>query len=95
MESTGLPVGLLAGRGHKEQAVQLAAGDVIFFYTDGCVEAENEEGDMFGAERLEALLMSPIGGADDILKMVETGVNAFRGRQEPFDDATMMAVKVG
>ena len=50
---------------------------------------------MFGAERLEALLRSPIGGADDILKMVETGVNAFRGRQEPFDDATMMAVKVG
>ena len=43
MESTGLPVGLIAGRGHKEQAVQLAAGDVIFFYTDGCVEAENED----------------------------------------------------
>ena len=65
MESTGLPVGLLAGRGHTEQAVQLAAGDVIFFYTDGCVEAENEAGDMFGAERLEALLRSPMGGADD------------------------------
>ena len=96
MASTGLPVGLLSGRGHTEQTVQLAAGDVIFFYTDGCVEAENEQGDMFGAERLEALLQSQaMGGADDVLKLIETGVNAFRGRQEAFDDATMMAVKVG
>ena len=96
MESTGLPVGLLSGRGHREQAVQLNAGDVLFFYTDGCVEAENEADEMFGAERLEALLVSEaISGADDVLKRVEAGVNAFRGRQEPYDDATMMAVKVG
>ena len=40
----------------REQRVQLAAGDLLFFYTDGCVEAENESGEMFGAERLEALL---------------------------------------
>jgi serine phosphatase RsbU (regulator of sigma subunit) len=94
MTSSGLPVGLLAGKGYTEARVQLAAGDVLFFYTDGCVEAESESGDMFGAERLESLLLSTTGG-EDLLARVESEVNAFRGTREPFDDATMMVVKVG
>jgi sigma-B regulation protein RsbU (phosphoserine phosphatase) len=96
MASTGLPIGLYSGRGYVEQRVQLTAGDVLFFYTDGCVEAENESGDMYGAERLEKLLssLSP-DSADDLLVTVEAAVANFRGAREPFDDATMMAVRVG
>jgi len=96
MESTGLPVGLLSGHGYTAREVQLTAGDLLFFYTDGCVEASNLAGDMFGAERLEALLtaggpMSP----EDVLLRVEQAVKTFRGAAEPFDDETMMAVRVG
>ena len=94
MSSSGLPVGLLAGRGYHEDRVQLAAGDLLFFYTDGCVEAESETGEMFGTERLEALLRAS-AGADDLLVRVEKDVKAFRGTAEPFDDATMMVVRVG
>jgi len=96
MSSSGLPVGLLAGRGYQERHVQLHAGDLLFFYTDGCVEAENETGEMFSTERLEELLQStPIAGATDALRQVEDTVAAFRGKREPFDDATMMTVRVG
>ncbi|HYN10251.1 MAG TPA: SpoIIE family protein phosphatase [Vicinamibacterales bacterium] len=96
MASTGLPVGLYAGHGFREQQLQLAAGDLLFFYTDGCVEAENAAGDMFGAERLEALLVSAASsGSDEMLARVESAVNSFRGASEQFDDATMMAVQVG
>jgi serine phosphatase RsbU (regulator of sigma subunit) len=94
MPSTGLPVGLLAGRGYRQVEVQLEAGDRLFFYTDGCVEAENEAGDFFGADRLEAA----IGGGenpDDILAQVERAVEHFRGPRELLDDVTVMAVKVG
>jgi serine phosphatase RsbU (regulator of sigma subunit) len=94
MTSSGLPVGLIAGHGYAEACVQLEAGDLLFFYTDGCVEAENEQEEMFGTERLEALLVSA-SGADDLLARVETVVSQFRGSREPFDDATMMVVKVG
>lgn len=96
MPSTGLPVGLLSGHGYTANEVQLSAGDLLFFYTDGCVEASNPAGDMFGPERLEAVLTS--GGPsnpDDILQRVEQAVKTFRGAAEPFDDETMMAVKVG
>lgn len=96
MQSSGLPVGLMAGRGYTERSVQLEPGDLLFFYTDGTVEAESESGDMFGPEQLEALLMSASKtGPDDILQRVEAAVTKFRGAQEPFDDETMMAVKIG
>ncbi len=94
MSSSGLPVGLLAGHGYAEAHVQLEAGDLLFFYTDGCVESENEQGEMFGAERLERLLETS-AGAEDLLARVEAAVKTFRGTAEPFDDATMMVVKVG
>ena len=94
MSSSGLPVGLLAGHGYAEARVQLEAGDLLFFYTDGCVESENEQGEMFGAERLEKLLETS-AGAEDLLARVEAAVKTFRGTAEPFDDATMMVVKVG
>jgi serine phosphatase RsbU (regulator of sigma subunit) len=94
MQATGLPVGLLSGRGYTEQQVQLAAGDQLFFYTDGCVETENERGEMFGIERLEPLLVSA-SKAEVPLKSIEQGIAMFRGTSEPADDATLMTVRVG
>lgn len=96
MESTGLPIGLLAGRGYVEQHLQLTAGDVLFFYTDGCVEAEDQSGEMFGNARLEHLLLAgDPGHVDDLLMRVEREILAFRAGREPFDDATMMVANVG
>ena len=96
MWSTGLPVGLLAGHGYKELEVQLAPGDLLFFYTDGCVEMENNQEEMFGSERLEALVLaSGHRSADEVLATVEQAISTFRGGRDLFDDATMMAVRVG
>src|SRR5262249_14279658 len=96
MSSRGLPVGMLAGHGYKEMDVQLAAGDLLFFYTDRCVEMENEQGDMFGSERLEALVEALAHqSADQVLARVERAISTFRGGRDLFDDATMMAVTVG
>jgi len=60
------------------------------------VEVEDEHGDLFGAERLEALLArAHEEGLDDLLARVELAVKTFRGAAEPFDDATMMALRMG
>ncbi len=99
MHATGIPIGLLAGRGYTHREVSLASGDLLFFYTDGCVESENEADEMFGTDRLESLLVS-IGSSgpstpDRVLQQVEEAVTSFRGTREPNDDATMMAVRIG
>ena len=81
---------------YGEREVQLAAGDLLFFYTDGCVEMENEAGEMLGADRFESLVVASAGGtADEVLARVEHGISAFRGHRDLFDDATMMVVTVG
>jgi serine phosphatase RsbU (regulator of sigma subunit) len=96
LSSTGLPVGMLAGHGYREREIQLAPGDLLFFYTDGCVEMENENGDMFGSDRLESLVAAAArGSAGQVLATVEGAIAAFRGGRDLFDDATMMAVTVG
>lgn len=99
LSSTGMPIGLLPGRGYTQREVQLASGDFLFFYTDGVVEAENESDEMLGPERLEQLLLTTIttspAGPDAVLQMVEAEVRKFRGAREPFDDATSMVVRIG
>jgi serine phosphatase RsbU (regulator of sigma subunit) len=75
--------------------VQVEQGDLLFFYTDGLVEAEDASGDMFGAERLQQLLAEAQSrDIDAILRHVEEHVRTFRGSVEPLDDATMMALRV-
>ena len=96
LESTGLPVGLLPGRGFEERAVQVDPGDLLFLYTDGAVEAPNEVGDMFDADRLQqALVAASAAGIDEVLVSVEQAIRNFRGNAEPADDATMMALRLG
>jgi serine phosphatase RsbU (regulator of sigma subunit) len=93
--STGMPIALYAGHGYSEARVPLDAGDLLFFYTDGLVETENESGHMFGADRLQEILAAEQSdGIDTVLRRVEEQVSAFRGNAEPFDDATMMALRI-
>ena len=96
LASTGLPVGLLPGRGFEERHVQVEPGDLLFLYTDGAVEAPNEDGEFFDADRLQqALVTASAEGIDEVLVSVERAVRAFRGEAEPADDATMLALRLG
>jgi serine phosphatase RsbU (regulator of sigma subunit) len=96
LPATGLPIGLFPGHGYQERRVTLHEGDLLFFYTDGIVEAENDLGDYFGIARLEALLAGTDADAvGDVLARVERAVREFRGAADPIDDATLMAVRVG
>jgi serine phosphatase RsbU (regulator of sigma subunit) len=95
LSSTGLPIALFAGHDYLAASVDLDQGDLLFFYTDGLVEAENDAGEMFGAERLQAVLRSASAeGVDAILQHVEGTVRAFRGGTEALDDATLMALRL-
>jgi len=95
LQGTGMPVGLFAGHGYQERSIQLEDDDLLFFYTDGLVETENETREMFGAERLEALIVSSRNETvADTLARIEGAVRDFRGAAELFDDATMMALRL-
>ena len=96
LESTGRPLGLLPGAGYQNSHLQLKDGDCLFFYTDGLVEAENAEGQEFGTERLEKLVLQErSAGLEGMLARVEQLTKDYRGTLEAADDATMVLVKIG
>jgi serine phosphatase RsbU (regulator of sigma subunit) len=95
MGATGLPIALYPGQPYEELVVPARRGDLLFFYTDGLVEAEDDSGDMFGLDRLKALLgQEQKHGVATVLHEVEAAVRKFRGKSEPLDDATMMALRL-
>jgi serine phosphatase RsbU (regulator of sigma subunit) len=96
LDSTGLPIGLLPGRGFEARTVAVEPGDLLFLYTDGAVEAPNEGGEFFDADRLQqALTAASAEGIDEVLVSVERAIRAFRGPADPADDATMLALRLG
>jgi sigma-B regulation protein RsbU (phosphoserine phosphatase) len=95
LESSGRPLGLLPGGGYEQRCLDVHEGDSLFLFTDGLVEAENEAGDPFGAERLEALLVEH--RRDDIaglMARVDQAIRDHRGSVDAADDATMLVLRV-
>ncbi|HKQ86702.1 MAG TPA: PP2C family protein-serine/threonine phosphatase [Candidatus Acidoferrales bacterium] len=99
LEHGGPPLGLPLFRGHEPSyecgSIQLAAGDLLFIFTDGVIDAVNDDGDEFGEERLLALLSSlPNMSAADMRDRVMGDLNEFVGTARQQDDITCLLLRV-
>ena len=56
LRARGMPLGLMPGMGYEEKEIELDAGEGVFFYSDGLVEAHDSKGEMFGFPRLRVLV---------------------------------------
>jgi serine phosphatase RsbU (regulator of sigma subunit) len=79
----------------KEQKLELEEGDIVVIYSDGITEAKNEEGEMFGLERLEETIKKYAVqyGPSGIIHHTALDFSRFVGESEQEDDITMMAVR--
>lgn len=94
LESSGRPPGLYPGGGYEQERLPMGQGDALYLFTDGVVEAEDESGEPFGMERLEAVLSVERG--DDLpslIARVHESVRTHRGPHEADDDVTMLAMR--
>ncbi len=75
---------------------QLNSGDVMVFYTDGVIEATNEEKEEFGYERLKDTLSENRSlSAEDIKNTIFDAVNTFaKAGESNRDDLTILVLKV-
>jgi two-component system, HptB-dependent secretion and biofilm response regulator len=76
---------------HKKLGLQ--AGDRIFAYSDGVVEATNPQNEMFGEERLIATLSEMIEQKQE-LSNLKKSLNLFRNSSECDDDITIVDIKL-
>jgi serine phosphatase RsbU (regulator of sigma subunit) len=90
----GLPLGAFSGAQYFEAEVALEADDTLLLVSDGVVEAHNEEGELFGFERLEQVIADiPSRDLRVLVDMVLARVQEHIGEAEQHDDITIVAVR--
>jgi sigma-B regulation protein RsbU (phosphoserine phosphatase) len=91
------PLGIRPDTTYPVIEVQLAPGDRVVFCSDGIIEAENVQGELFGFERTADVIRQ--GCQDDlsagaVLERLMAEVTAFRGAVAQGDDQTVVVLQV-
>ncbi|MDE3186999.1 MAG: SpoIIE family protein phosphatase [Acidobacteriota bacterium] len=95
VRAEGLPLGLFPNVTYEEFNVTTEPGDAIVFISDGILDAENEQGEMYGEERLADLLCSiREQPAARIAEAIMAEVTRFQGTRDRFDDETIIVLRV-
>ncbi|MDO8536138.1 MAG: PP2C family protein-serine/threonine phosphatase, partial [Candidatus Omnitrophota bacterium] len=69
--------------------------DVFVFYTDGITEAMDERSELYGKERLAALIESKKDlSPADLLSAIEKDVRSFEPKAKQHDDMTLIVIKI-
>jgi serine phosphatase RsbU (regulator of sigma subunit) len=89
------PLGIVANSHYQETCLPLHHHDTVVLYTDGIVEAMNEQREMYGFERLTAAIEKGRDlTASSLLESLLTEVSDFVGQAEQHDDLTVVVLKV-
>ncbi len=94
LKTGGFPLGLVEDYSYEEETLRLDEGDLLVLYTDGLIEAQSADGEMFQLSRLEKLVLHT---RDKKLhemaeEIYETALR-FHGAETLEDDFTFVAIK--
>ncbi|MGB9612358.1 MAG: PP2C family protein-serine/threonine phosphatase, partial [Bryobacteraceae bacterium] len=94
LDTNGTVVGCFAGVRYGESRLKLKPGDLLVCYTDGVTEPENVYGEMFGEERLRALLREHAAlEVEEIGQRIVEEVTRWTGSAELQDDLTLLLIR--
>lgn len=94
LETRGVVLGALNEIPLVDRVIDLAPGDLVVCFTDGVTEAQNAERQMFGLERLKAVVKaSRHAGAQRVLTAIVEAVEGFVGDTPQSDDLTVVVIK--
>ena len=89
-----LPVGALPDWNYEGQHAQLQSGDMLFLYTDGLSEANNNEGQQLGRKHVIQLASQHVNDtAQQLIQMMEEEVHSHAAGALQSDDITLLAIK--
>jgi serine phosphatase RsbU (regulator of sigma subunit) len=87
------PLGILDEAQYEETRLKLDTGDKIIFYTDGIVEAMNEDEEFFGFEQLLSIVkQSESSTAEAMLNEILDHIKDFTGNAPQHDDITVIVL---
>ncbi|HLJ76066.1 MAG TPA: SpoIIE family protein phosphatase [Acidobacteriaceae bacterium] len=92
----GFPLGMFPSANWDEVSIATQPGDTVIFFSDGIVDAQNMNGEMFGTERLIGCVRKhQHKTASRLAESILTEVGRFQGKRERFDDETVLVLRVG
>jgi len=95
IEATGLPLGLVDHATWDEFSFRTKPGDMFVFFSDGILDASNKKGEMFGRSGVERVVATCLeNSADCVVAKIFEAVEEFAAGVDPFDDQTVVAIKV-
>jgi len=93
LSSWGFPLGVRRREPFREHSVDFAAGDRLILYSDGLIEAVDDEGEPFGFDRFERVLLEAGHlSAEGIKKTLLGTIRKFTRNRPPEDDQTLVVV---
>lgn len=94
IKAAGMPLGLMPDMEYDVHEMIIEPGDDMIFYTDGLVEAHNNDREMFGSQRLKNLFADFSGEDGTLIDRLMQELKDFMGEdQEQEDDITFVGVK--
>ena len=94
MEETNAPIGLWPGLEFKGEEIEFFHDRLILLYTDGLNEAENQQQEQYGEDRIIELMTSHYThNSHDIVEALKADVDLFRNGAEQNDDLTILALR--
>ncbi len=94
-QTVGQPLGLFDEPLIDEQTLNLPRDSLLVLYTDGVPNALDKQIQMFGLENfLAAISEEKDQPAQELCTQVLKIMDAFRGEEDPYDDVTLVAVKI-
>jgi sigma-B regulation protein RsbU (phosphoserine phosphatase) len=95
IQSEGFPLGMFPEVTYDEIDMVTQRGDVLLFVSDGILDAENAQGEMYGSERLsKQLCCNPDHSANQLADAILADVTRFQDGKDRFDDETIIVLKV-
>jgi sigma-B regulation protein RsbU (phosphoserine phosphatase) len=94
VNSSGLPLGILEIDNYRDEDAVLEPGDLLLLFTDGLTEAEDDDDEEFGVERLKEVVAGLDGAsAEEACDAILTEVGRHLGEGSMQDDATLLVVE--
>ena len=91
----GFPVGMFDDSTYDELRLVLSPGDIVVLYSDGVTDTQNSGAQFYGWQRLSAAVTSQAAlSSAEIADQLLTNVDEFSGGRHPFDDRTLVVLKV-
>lgn len=94
LRGDNLPLGVREGEIYDQLSVPLDPGDVLVFFSDGITEARDSSRQLFGAERLTALVRANHQlDPQALIEEIRKAVFGFAGTSGLTDDLTTVAIR--